>query len=143
VQFLRQNQISILKILIVCLRFKSSLFLNLNRIEHFSKVSIFAHLRSNFQVEIKLSRKKQTNLCPCRNSRFRTRTRPQSFCNRRRSRATLRIAKRRERSHGLKDAVYGWTLTCFQPVHNLFGGLNRFVDMRMLMCRGYKKRLEL
>jgi len=38
-QFLRQTQILILEILDVCLRLKSSSSLNLNKIEHFSKVS--------------------------------------------------------------------------------------------------------
>ena len=38
-QFLRQTQILILEILNVCLWLKSSSSLNLNKIEHFSKVS--------------------------------------------------------------------------------------------------------
>jgi hypothetical protein len=66
-QFPCQAQILILKILNVFLRLKFSPSLNLNKIDHFSKVSY----------------------------------------NRRRSSATSRIAKRRERSPGPKDAVSG------------------------------------
>ena len=48
--------------------------------------------------------------CPFKIGRFRFRARPQSFCNHRRSSATSRIAKRRERRTWPKDAMYEWTL---------------------------------
>ena len=52
-----------------------------------------------------------TNQCPFGNGRFWFRARPERFCNRRHSAAIPRIAKKRKRSHGPKDAVSGWTLT--------------------------------
>ena len=44
---------------------------------------------------------------------FWPRSRPQQFCSRRRSKATSRIAKERERRPGSKDAVYGWAFSLY------------------------------
>ena len=58
--------------------------------------------------------------CLFGNGRFWFRARPERFCNRRHSAAIPRIAKKRKRSSGPKDAFSGWTLIWENKMNGLF-----------------------
>jgi hypothetical protein len=71
-------------------------------------------LSYNYRLFEKVNRTalvKYINLCPSRNGRFCSQTRPHKGFHRRRSRATLRIETCGEHGIGAKDAVSGWALT--------------------------------